>query len=193
MSAYATAGGPRWPSWPSAAPARPTPNEDRSLSTPADKSPLRLHASLTSVTFTWAGDRWEHVVLVPGGRAWRSREGADGPGEDPRWPASPPLVEVSLVAAGGRPAVLGVGLAGRSHFSLSVVACPERPDTLLFEAAARVVEPGGWLGSTYDGDQGRERVTAESAASLPATVRWAYRIGLAGLEAVEGTHHGGPR
>jgi hypothetical protein len=134
------------------------------------------------VTFSWSGDRWEHVVLVPDGRTWRSVEGPGGPVEDPRWPASPPLVEVSLVAAGGRPAVLGVGLAGRSHFSLSVVACPERPETLLFEAAARVVEPGGWLGSTYDGDQGRERVTADHAGPPPATVRWAYRIGPAGLE-----------
>ena len=161
---------------------RPTSPEDRALPTPADKSPLRLHAGATSVTFTWVGDRWEHVVLVPGGCTWRSREGADGPDDDARWPASPPLVEVSLVAAGTRPAVLGVGLAGRSHFSLSVVACPERPETLLFEAAARVVEPGGWLGSTYDGDQGRERVTADPAGPPPATVRWAYRIGPAGLE-----------
>jgi hypothetical protein len=83
--------------------------------------------------------------------------------------------------------VLGVGLAGRSHFSLSVVACPERPETLLFEAAARVVEPGGWLGSTYDSGRGWERVTADAAGPPPATVRWAYRIGPAGLEAVVGT------
>ncbi len=163
------------------------------MATPADKSPLRLHAGSTSVTFTWAGDRWEHVVVVPGDRAWRSREGADSPGDDPRWPASPPLVEVSLVAAGTRPAVLGVGLAGRSHFSLSVVACPERPDTLLFEAAARIVEPAGWVGSTYDGDQGREHVAADRASRPPATVRWTYRIGPAGLEPVSGTDRCGPR
>ena len=162
------------------------------MATPADKSPLRLDAGSTSVTFTWAGDRWEHVVLLHGGRAWRSREGGDGPDRDPRWPASPPLVEVSLVAAGPRPAVLGVGLAGRSHFSLSVVACPERPDTLLFVAAARIVEPG-WLGSTYEGEQGREQVEATAASPTPATVRWAYRIGPAGLEPLVGTGRSGPR
>jgi hypothetical protein len=162
------------------------------VATPADKSPLRLEAGSTSVTFTWADDRWEHVVLVPEGRSWRSSEGPGVPDGDPRWPASPPLVEVSLVAAGQRPAVLAVGLAGRSHFSLAVVACPEQPDTLLFEAAARVVESGGWLGSTYDGDRGRERVTAGHVGPLPATVRWAYRIGPAGLESVVGTGRGGP-
>ncbi len=163
------------------------------MATPADKSPLCLRAGSTSVTFTWSGDRWEHAVIVAGGCAWRSREGGDAPDDDPRWPASPPLVEVSLVAAGTRPAVLGVGLAGRSHFSLSVVACPERPDTLLFEAAARIVEPSGWLGSTYEGHRGRERVPAGDASPPPATVRWAYRIGPAGLEPVSGTDRGGPR
>ena len=88
--------------------------------------------------------------------------------------------------------MLGVGLAGRSHFSLSVVACPERPDTLLFEAAARIVEPG-WLGSTYEGEQGREQVEATAASPTPATVRWAYRIGPAGLEPLVGTGRSGPR
>lgn len=132
-------------------------------------------------------------MILADGQAWRSREGADGPGDDPRWPASPALVEVSLVAAGARPAVLGVGVAGRSHFSLSVVACPDRPDTLLFEAAARIVEPGGWLGSTYESDRGRERVAADRGSPPPATLRWAYRIGPAGLERVGGSERGDPR
>lgn len=144
------------------------------------------------MTFSWSGDRWEHVVIVADGRGWRSVEGPGGKGDDPRWPPSPPLVEVSLVAAGQRPAVLAVGLAGRSHFSLSVVACPERPDTILFEAAARIVESGGWLGSTYDCDRGRGRVTAGHVGPLPATVRWTYRIGPAGLEQGVEPAPGGP-
>jgi hypothetical protein len=134
------------------------------------------------VSFTWSGDRWQHAVAAADGRCWRSIEGAGPAGEDPRWPASPALVEVSLVVAGSRPAVLGVGLAGRSHFSLSVVACPDRPDTLLFEAACRIAEPAGWLGSTYDGDGGREQVAADRTIPPPATIRWSYRIGPAGLE-----------
>jgi hypothetical protein len=163
------------------------------LATPADKSPLHLHAGSTSVVFTWSGDRWKHVVLVADGRRWRSVEGPDLAGGDPRWPASPVVVEVSLVAAGGRAAVLGVGLAGRSHFSLSVVACPERPDALLFEAACRIVEPAHWLGSTYDGAGGLEQAAADRTVTPPATVRWAYRIGPEGLEPVGGTSRGGPR
>jgi hypothetical protein len=157
------------------------------LTTPADKSPLRLLAGLTSVSFTWSGDRWQHAVAAADGRRWWSIEGAVPAGADPRWPASPVLVEVSLVVAGSRPAVLGVGLAGRSHFSLSVVACPDRPDTLLFEAACRIAEPAGWLGSTYDGDGGRERVAADRTIPPPATVRWSYRIGPAGLEPLPGS------
>jgi hypothetical protein len=134
------------------------------------------------VRFAWSGDRWQHVVTAADGRCWRSIEGPGPPAADPRWPASPALVEVSLVVAGARPAVLAVGLAGRSHFSLSVVACPDRPDTLLFEAACRIAEPAGWLGSTYDGDRGREQVAADRTIPPPATIRWSYRIGPAGLE-----------
>jgi hypothetical protein len=174
-------------------PAAATSPEERALATPADKSPLRLQAGATSVTFTWSGDRWEHAVLVPDGRCWRSVEGADPAGGDPRWPASPALVEVSMVAARSRPAVLGVGLAGRSHFSLSVVACPDRTDTLLFEAAARIVEPAIWLGSTYQAHGGGVRVAAGGTIVPPATVRWAYRIGPEGLEPVIGADGDGPR
>jgi hypothetical protein len=174
-------------------PAAATSPEDRVLATPADKSPLRLQAGATSVTFTWSGDRWEHAVLVADGRRWRSVEGPGHAGGDPRWPASPALVEVSLVAAGSGPAVLGVGLAGRSHFSLSVVACPDRADTLLFEAAARIVEPATWVGSTYHENVGVVRAAADRTIAPPATVRWAYRIGPEGLEPVVGADGDGPR
>lgn len=173
--------------------ARPVAREDRALATPADKSPLRLQAGLAGVVFSWAGDRWEHEVVVPDGRRWRSLEGPEDAAADPRWPASPPLVEVSLVSAGSRPAILGVGLAGRSHFSLSVVGCPDRPDTLLFEAACRIVEPAPWLGSTYAHAAGRERIAADRSSPPPATIRWAYRIGPAGLEPVAGATAPGPR
>jgi len=143
------------------------------------------------VTFTWSGDRWDHVVAVADGRRWCSTEGPHVAGADPRWPASPPIVEVSLVTGGSRPAVLGVGAAGRSHFSLSVAACPDRADTLVFEAACRIAEPAGWLGSTYDRDHGRQRVGPDRVGPPPATIRWAYRIGPAGLEPATGADRGG--
>ena len=107
----------------------------------------------------------------------------DDAAADPRWPASPVLTEVSLVGAAGRPAIVGLGLAGRSHFSVSVAAHPDRPDTLLFEVACRIQEPPGWLGSTYRAADGGSVQAAPQAVGtdLPRTVQWSYAVGPGGV------------
>ena len=135
--------------------------------------------------FWWAGDRWRHAVITPAGQ-WESLEECEQPGDDPNWPRSPVLTEVSLVdsAAGG--AVLGVGLAGRSHFSLAVSRPPHRPDTLLFEAACRIQDLPIWLGSTYRGADGGIVRLAARVPDPPATACWAYQIGPRGIEVVAG-------
>ncbi len=142
------------------------------------KHALRLTAGSTVVEFNWDRDRWRHEVLSAAGR-WTSLEGAGERGDD-RWPASPVLVEVSLVELADGPAILGVGLAGRSHFSLSVAACPAHGDTLLFEAACRIQEPAAWLGSSYTAPHGGVVRFAAPPARPPATVTWGYRIGPGG-------------
>ncbi len=148
---------------------------------PTTRHPIRLTAGSTSVEFTWVRDRWRHAVTTGSGRIESVEDGAGGPG-DARWPPSPAIVELSLLETAGGPAVLGVGQAGRSHFSLSARPCPRRADTILFEAACRIHEPAGWLGSTYRDAAGRlTRVTA-TAAAAPATVTWSYAVGPAGVE-----------
>jgi hypothetical protein len=144
---------------------------------------VRLVAGTASVAFERAGDRWRHVVTVAGAPLLTSIEGPHDHAADPRWPASPALTEVSLVAAAGRSAILGLGLAGRSHFSVSVAAHPALPDTLLFEVACRIQEPPAWLGSTYrTADGGLVRAApADAGADLPRTMQWAYAVGPAGL------------
>ena len=80
---------------------------------------VSLAAGTTSIAFARAGDRWAHRVVVvgtDGPAAWESEEGDEAVDGDGRWPRSPPLTEVSVVNAAGRPAILGVGRAGRSHF-----------------------------------------------------------------------------
>ena len=152
---------------PSAAPSRQRP-------------PLRIVAGRSVVEFSWHGDRWRHEVITAAGR-WTSVEGPLDEAGDARWPASPVLVEVSLAALAGGSAVLGVGLAGRSHFSLAAAACPEVADSIRFEAACRVHEPPGWLGSSYRGPDGRIVRIAAAAAPPPATVAWSYTIGPQGV------------
>jgi len=152
------------------------------------RRPVALVHGRTALSFTWQGDRWRHEVRLPA-TAWHSLEAA-GPTGDPRWPDSPAIVELSRVEVADRPAIVGVGLAGRSHFSLSVVPHPHREDTLVFEIACRIVEPPGWLGSSYRTaaeDGAVVRVAAdpgEPEAGLPRTVRWAYTIGPGGIAGV---------
>jgi hypothetical protein len=149
---------------------------------------VRLAAGRLLLDLEWLGDRWMHRVTIDDRIVAESIEGA-ADGRDPAWPASPAIVEVSRIDAAGRPAIVGVGLAGRSHFSLSVTPHRTLADTLLFEAACRIVEPATWLGSTYRVAAGQPTVpVAATAAAPPATVQWAYCIGPRGID--PGDHAG---
>jgi hypothetical protein len=150
----------------------------------ASRLPATLAAGGLAVTFEWTGDRWRHRVALAGRPLVESVEGP-GSGGDPRWPESPALQEVSMAETGGRTALLAVGSAGRSHFSASLTADPRLPDTVLVEIACRLVEPAGWLGSTYrDATGGLTRIAAAGGDPVPRTVCWSYRIGPGGVAPV---------
>jgi len=147
----------------------------------------RLQAGAMEVVFEWANDRWGHRVLAGGTVRVESVEGPAPPADDPRWPASPVLTEVSLIDIGGRQAILGVGLAGRSHFSASITSHPRLADTLLFEIACRVQEEPEWLGTTYR-TAGSDTKTmgivvplADTVGPLPRTIQWTYAFGPGGF------------
>lgn len=147
------------------------------------RPPVRLESGGTAVVFLWSGDRWRHTVTLAGGEVAESVEGA-ADGGDPRWPESPSLVELSALELERTPAILAVGLAGRSHFSASIRPHPARADTILFEMACRLKDRPDWLGSTYATGGERVRVAPPEAAGFPATVQWAYSIGPEGIRAV---------
>jgi len=147
--------------------------------------PVELDSGRARISFRWEGDRWQHAVTTPAGR-WESLEGCGVAGEDPSWPRSPVFTEVSLVESAGGGAILGVGLAGRSHFSLSVSRHQRLPDTLLFEAACRIQDLPIRLGSAYRGPDGRIVRLAAKLPDPPATACWAYQIGPRGIEPVGG-------
>lgn len=127
-------------------------------------APQILTHGLLRVAFTWEADRWEHAIeriqepaaiegmgsreprpSAAATTAWRSVSG-----DDPRWPASPVLVELTAVTAPEGLSLAGLGLAGRSHFSASIGPDPEDAQALRFDLACRAAEPG-WLGTTYAG------------------------------------------
>ena len=161
---------------------------------PTSRPTVRLAAGPTTVILNWCGDRWTHRITIAGSEAsadWTSLDGPFGPGNDPRWPASPVLVELSRVAVAGgtgdtSEAIGGVGLAGRSHFSASIAVDPRDARTLRFEIACRLHEPPGWLGSTYRQNNRLFRLTPmDGSTTLPRTVVWAYSIGPEGLTSID--------
>jgi hypothetical protein len=145
-------------------------------------SPITLTTGPVEITFSWSGDRWSHRVAIRGAGTWESVEGPRPTDGDPRWPASPVLVELSWVETAHGPAILGVGLAGRSHFSASIGHDPDAPGRVRFDIACRINEPAVWLGSTYRGPDGVVSVQPRmAAAAVPATARWDYFFGPGGL------------
>jgi hypothetical protein len=163
-------------------PERPMRVDKAAIATP---ELVRLQAGATIVEFIWATDRWQHEIRTADARGWFSIEGVDG-GADPRWPQSPVLTEFSLEQVAGKPVLLGVGLAGRSHFSMCVTVHPDDHEKLLFEAACRIHTVAEWLGSSYRCEDGRvARIEPEPPIPAPpATVCWNYTAGPGGLQAV---------
>ena len=169
--------------------------EPQNVPSPTSRQPLHLRAGATAAVFAWNGDRWTHRVAFAGSDASTEWLGIDGPvpaADDPRWPASPVLVELSGVrvspgeAADGL-AIVGVGLAGRSHFSASISSDPRDADTIRFEIACRLHERPGPLGSTYRQGARLFRLTPlDPSTVLPRTVVWSYSIGPLGIVSVEG-------
>lgn len=152
----------------------------------------------TEVRFEWRGDRWTHAVRFEGSPdllttgPWQSVEGPGDNSRDDRWPPSPVFVELHTHPAAGSVAVMGLGLAGRSHFSASIGPDNQVPGALRFDIAARIHEPPVQLGSTYrSGGPTAVILRVEplplADAPLPRTVEWSYRISPHGIEPLPGS------
>lgn len=141
------------------------------------------------------GDRFGHVIERLEGESATTELTSIESDANVEWPDSPPLQQLSVEQIGSATAALGVGAAGQSHWSLSVLAVEHhgRPG-LQFDVAARSSGDAGYLGSTYKRNGGSLRIEplpqiaatelaedAEHLRLIPAaigskTTRWAYRV-----------------
>lgn len=113
--------------------------------------------SRLALRFERRGDRWTQAIdLVQESLCYALLESVDaGPGAaaensmEAGWPPSPPLQQLLVEdrGAGGRVALL-VGMAGRSHWSMSVEAAAGRA-ALRFDVACRLSVAPEWLGSVW--------------------------------------------
>jgi hypothetical protein len=114
------------------------------------------------VTFCWSGDRFEHHLdwvdeAPPAGDLGRLQvaRGIEA-GEDAAWPSSPPLQQLDeCPLADGRRGLVGLGMAGTSHWSLAVEA---QRGQLWFDVACRVHQASGRLQSSYELSSAGSRV-----------------------------------
>ena len=148
-----------------------------------------LSSDRVQVVFRWVGDRWVHALhaLCPdGSRAaacWQTAPVA--PGDEASWPSSPPLVELGDVPLPQGTAIVGVGSAGTTHYSVSVSAAPE--GGLRFEFACRLLTPAGWLGTTYAAGEAATTLAIEPLGGAVLHTIAAPAGGLSGLQILPAT------
>ncbi len=97
-------------------------------------------------------DRWAHRIgpftVVGSGGADKLLMSVEGEADQP-WPSSPALQQLHVEQRGvGVTVALLVGMAGRSHWSLSIETDPERRQ-IVFDAACRFQSEPQGLGSLY--------------------------------------------
>lgn len=150
-----------------------------------------------TVNFVWRDDRFIHQFLIDG-RVVDQAGSVDQQG-DQDWPSSPPLQQLSAEVIDGRPVILGIGLAGTSHWSVVVQAIDTvGGQAIKFEWACRHKAKPSFLGTTYgvnaalsvlaDGNARLTRSEEETLVITPTTTTesgtdcWSYRIESAPVE-----------
>ena len=108
------------------------------------------------VDFTYRVDRFVQTLFLNDSEVGTSVEGDQGS----LWPPSPPIQQLSGQQMDRSLVILGVGAAGRSHWSVSIERDRD-PSAVLFDVACRCGQPPIWLGNTYR--------LAETIALRPAT------------------------
>lgn len=139
------------------------------------------------VEFEWSGDRFKQGIFLDGASVGDSVEG----GQQQPWPPSPPIQQLLPQQIDGSTVILGVGAAGRGHWSISVELAGD--NAIKFELACRCQERAEFLGSTYrlDDSVAVNAADAEAAVAgdrLTITARrrisqqthcWQYRLSAA--------------
>jgi len=101
------------------------------------------------VRFSRSGDRYAHRILFVDGEQETVILTSVEEDDDDHWPPSPPLQQLTTEDRNnGRPVALLVGMAGRTHWSVSVEPHQSAP-LLLFDVACRFHEQPTRLGTNY--------------------------------------------
>ncbi len=113
------------------------------------KREFTLRSGLLRVRFHWHEDRFAHALERNDGGKWRGMlHSVEGTPEE-RWPPSPAWQEIDAPSTSPEAGLLWlVGCSGKTHWSASVTAHPQR-HAVTFDVAARVREVPPRLGQAY--------------------------------------------
>jgi len=152
-----------------------------------------------ALEFFWQQDRFaQRVVSQPEAEReilLRSQEGTP----QQIWPPSPPSQSISVETQDGCQVALLVGMAGKSHWSASVMPVTESLSGWEFDIACLAKQPPQWLGSSYQFTDTTQTVVQlepiencsiepgssprvlslrcdVQTADTPRTLRWKYRL-----------------
>ncbi len=127
------------------------------------KTPETLTCGVLRIEWRSLGDRAGHkLVRCSDGTDPALLESIEAATDDARWPASPPLFDWHCEQRPEATVLLGVGLAGKSHWSVALSverAVSDNQACLSFDVACRAGEPPSFLGSSYRVSLGATRRT----------------------------------
>lgn len=152
-----------------------TPRAEKTVSEANDTETISLRSSVDAdkdagfiqLSFIKRRDRWSHrIEWVSKSERTALLTSVEG-SPDMDWPPSPPFQEISSQNLGTQQALLGVGMAGRSHWSISCTTMRETEyDSILLDLACLCKdEHRGWLGSTYQWHSEQNSKDASSSAN----------------------------
>lgn len=137
------------------------------------------------IDFQWHLDRFIQRIYLDDIEVGGSIEG----GQQEPWPASPPIQQLLTQEIDGSTAILGVGAAGRSHWSISAEL---QEGAIEFDVACRCKGDARFLGSSYElvdavvihSDEtvveARDgRIAIQAATDQAGTHRWRYSMRVA--------------
>jgi hypothetical protein len=159
-----------------------------------------LETPSLQILFERCGDRFRHGIRMREAPVAESSVWSCEGGLEDDWPRSPPMQSLHLeLGPNGKQRAMLVGMAGRSHWSMSVEADAAN-DRFLFDLACRVREIPPPLRSCYEWQrqagnggppilfepvpplemiQTPDRIVLQVVPqniSLPATIRWQYTV-----------------
>lgn len=163
-----------------------------------------IDCGLLRMEFIWSGDRYGHRIFGSSSESECFLTSIEGR-SDEKWPSSSPLQSLHIEdRPGGARIAMLVGMAGRSHWSMSVES-DVAGNHFLFDVACRIAEVPSWLGSSYAVSLGAQAaewpfqieplapatlqlesgsraiiLAPLSEGTFPRTVRWRYAIGFRG-------------